>query len=352
MRSVCWHLLAVLLVAGVAVLALGEPPTVQAVKQERNHCGVASAETILRAYGDPGVWTGQRALGAALCARMPDYKLRRPPAKGVHEAYYPAFKETYQSELAELLMDRGYCVISTRKSIDRRSKRIRPQVWDLLRTHLLQGHLAIIHVSGHYMVATGIDLPAQTLYFVDPRRPGTVFSADLETFASGASFHTKPDGTLRPGWSGRTLIVWKGKPVNRPDQCPVCQTVTRGRSHRYCKQCRCFIDRRPHNRVQRTIDAIVGTREGLGVTRLQRPRLRTALRALEAEGFSKADIRQGLLHYPLVGPDRKRLATLYRYAEETDVDLTRLTIDDLAEIVAAGERWRTMLESRRARRQP
>jgi hypothetical protein len=92
--------------------------SIQAVRQKLHHCGPACAETILRAYGIHDSWVEQTALAAALCARLPEYKSRHPEARDALERYYPDFVETYQPELAEILIDHGFCVISTRRSIE------------------------------------------------------------------------------------------------------------------------------------------------------------------------------------------------------------------------------------------
>jgi hypothetical protein len=328
----------------LARMALADPPGIRAVQQKPNHCGVACAETILRSYGDHGPWATQEALAAAHCARVPELKVRRPATGDCAERYYPDFKETYQSLLAEMLIDHGYCVISTRSSQDRKTGAIRPAVWDLLRDHLRAGHLAILHVPGHYLAATGLDERAGRLYFVDPSRVDQIFSAPIEQFVAGESFHKHHDGRERPGWDGRALIFWRGEPINRPDRCPVCGQQSPGETYSHCKACRCFIDRRPDGRVQRAIDFIASSAEDLGTTRLSRTRLRSRIRALfRSDELNEQDVRQALLHYPLVSVNPESIITLHRHAESNKLDLSQLTFDELIEVVAGGDRWHEVL---------
>jgi hypothetical protein len=327
--------------------AFGDEPTVRAVKQKRHHCGVACAETILRAYRNRRPWTKQEQLAAALCARLPEFKDRRPAAADAVEAYYPEFKETYQPELAELLIDHGYCVVSTRASVDKEAGNVRPDVWELLRKHLAEGHLAIIHVPGHYLAATGIDMERRILYFVDPWRTEKVFHVSFDVFAGGKSFHTTRGGEPRPGWDGRTLIFWKGEAVNQQDRCPVCGGLSAGKTYAYCRKCRCWIDRREHGRVQRALDEFVAGRRDEHITNLSKPWLRVKVRELLQGEFTAADLRAALRHYPLVNDDPQRFATLQRHAAARKLDLAQLSLDDLVEIVSSGDRWRNVLEQRR-----
>jgi hypothetical protein len=329
-------------------LASSKPPPIRAVKQEPHHCGVACAETVLRAYGQRGAWTKQTAMGAALCARMPEFKARRPAASDAIESYYPQFKETYQPELAEFLIDHGYCVISTRSSADAESKKPLPAVWELLRGHLAQGHCAIIHVPGHYVVATGVDAESETLFFVDPWRADEVFSVPFDAFASGRSFHSNRSGEPRPGWDGRALIFWQGEPINQKDRCPVCGEVTAGKRHAYCGKCRCLIDRRDGNGVQLALDGIASCIRNDHITDLRRAILRRKLkRRIKSGEFAEADVRQALLHYPLVNSNPDRFETLHRYREREKVDLDALSLDDLIDIVAASDQWQAVLAARK-----
>lgn len=333
--------------------AFGDEPAARAVKQKPHHCGVACAETILRAYRNRRPWTKQEQLAAALCARLPEFKHRRPAAADAIEAYYPEFKETYQPELAELLIDHGYCVVSTRASVDGETGSVHSDVWKLLRKHLAEHHLAIIHVPGHYLAATGIDPEKRILYFVDPWRTAKVFCVSFDVFAGGKSFHTTRGGKPRPGWDGRMLIFWKGEAVNQQGRCPVCGGLFAGKTYAYCRQCRCYIDRREHGRVQCALDEIVRCRRDERITNLGRPRLRAKVHKLLAGGeFTEADLRTALLHYPLVSDDRERFATLQRHAAAQKLDLSPLSLDDLVETVSSGDRWRNVLDQRRAAAQP
>ncbi len=344
------------LAATIALLPAGaqaDGPPVRAVVQKPRHCGVACAETILRAYRNRRPWTRQTALAATLCARMPEFKWRRPAADEAIETYYPDFQETYQPELAELLIDRGYCVISTRSSIDRETKKVTLHVWELLQDHLAQNHMAIIHVPGHYLVVTGIDPEQRIVYFVDPWRAKEVFSTNFSAFAGGQSFHTTRFGKPRPGWDGRMLIFWKGAPRNHPDHCPVCRAATTGKTYAYCRKCRCYIDRRPHNRVQRAIDVLVTCRRDETLTNLSRARVRTAFRRLEQEDrFRTTDLRAALLHYPLSTSVERRFATLHRYAEAHAIDLSPLSVADLIAVVTSQDDWREAVQTRLASRKP
>lgn len=324
-----------------------EPPDVRAVKQKPHHCGVACAETILRAYGEREWWTKQEALALALCARLPEYKSRGPGPADALEAYYPRFKETYQSQLAELLIDHGCCVVNTRSSVDAESGRIQPQVWSLLRDHLAQGHMAVIHVPGHYLAATGADADTEVLYFVDPWRPGQTFTAPFEVIAAGQPFSAKRSGEPRPGWDGRALIFWMGEPINQPNRCPACGETTAGAKYSFCKRCRCLIDRRENNHVQRAIEEIARCAKERVVTDLNGGAVRGRLRRLiRKEACREADIWAALSHYPLAGDDPDRLETLHRYAEREGVALDSLSVDDLIEIVTAGEEWAAVLSDR------
>jgi hypothetical protein len=331
----------------ISATAWGEPPAVRAVKQKPYHCGVACAETILRAYGERGAWTKQENLALALCARMPLYKSRGPGPADALEAYYPRFLETYQSQLAELLIDHGCRVINTRASVKKDSGGIRPPVWDLLRDHLAQGHMAVIHVPEHYLAATGVDLDKKVFYFVDPWQPRETFEASFETIASGKPFSTKRNGEARPGWDGRALIFWMDKTVNQRDQCPACDQITEGASYSFCRQCRCLIDRREHHRAERAIDAIARCTKEHEVTNLNASTVRSRLRRLVKNGTcQEADIRASLLHYPVMGDDPDRLETLHRYAERQNLSMDQLSNEDLLEIVTAGESWEETLRER------
>lgn len=329
------------------------PPPVRAVKQRAQHCGVASAETILRAYGEGQAWTKQNKLAAALCARLPDYKRRHSRAADAKERYYPQFPETYQSELAELLIDRGYCVLNTRVSIDSETKRPMRRVWEMLRDHLEQGHLAVIHVPGHYMTATGVNLKRKVLYYVDPYRTKERFSTSFEAFRKGEPFHAKRSGDLRPGWDGRVLIFWKGEPINLRDRCPVCGNISKGERWAFCRTCRCFIDRRKNHRVQRALDVISDCIVRDEITRLHKPALRKKLQDLLHTGkLREQDIKQALLHYPVVGDQEDRLMTLHRYAETKAVDLDGLSLNVLVDIICAQELWQKALQDRLEEVQP
>lgn len=326
----------------------GDEPAVRAVEQKPHHCGVACAETILRAYRNRRPWTKQEQLAAALCARLPEFKHRRPAAADAVEAYYPEFEETYQPELAELLIDHGYCVVSTRASVDKKTGNVHPDVWKLLRKYLAEHHLAIIHVPGHYLAATGIDAEKRILYFVDPWRTEKVFSVSFAVFAGGKSFHTTRGGKPRPGWDGRALIFWKGEAVNQQDRCPVCGRLSAGKTYAYCRQCRCWIDRREHSRVQRALDEIVACRRDEHITNLSKPRLQAKVRKLLEGKFTAADLRAALRHYPLVNDDPQRFATLQRHAAARKLDRAQFSLDDLIEIVSSGDRWPNVLAQRRS----
>ncbi len=326
--------------------AFGDEPGVRAVKQKPHHCGVASAETILRAYRNRRLWTKQEQLAAALCARLPEFKHRRPAAADAIESYYPKFEETYQPELAELLIDRGYCVVSTRASFNEDTGEVRPDVWQLLRKHLAAKHLAVIHVPGHYLAATGIDTEEKILYFVDPWRTEKVFSVSFDVFISGQSFHTTRGGKPRPGWDGRALIFWEGEAINQQNRCPNCRDLSTDKTYAYCRQCRCWIDRRKDARVQQALDEIVACRQDESITNPSEPRLRRRIRKLLKGKFTEADLRAALRHYPLVDNHPKRLATLERHATAKQIDLAQLSLDDLIEIISSGDRWLNVLEDR------
>lgn len=322
-------------------------PSIHVVKQRPHHCGTACAETILRAYGTHDSWAGQTALAAALCARLPEYKSRHPEAKGALERYYPDFIETYQPELAELLIDHGYCVINIRKSVDPVTGKPLESIWNVIRSHLSQGHMAIVHIPKHYLGVTNMDSVKQKLYFVDPLIPEEIFSCSLSTFASGESFHHKRDGSARGGWDGRALIFWNGKSINQQDQCPICGDTSSGMRYTYCRKCRCFIDRRASNRVQKAIDVISNCTEESNITQVNESQLRSRFRNLATQpGFGEMDLKQALLNYPLVSQNLKRLETLSRCSEYGATELGGLSLDDLIEIVSAGEQWKHKLESR------
>ncbi len=313
---------------------------VQVVEQKLHHCGPACAETILRAYGIHDPWVEQTALAAALCARLPEYKSRHPEAKDALERYYPDFVETYQPELAELLIDQDFCVISTRKSIESATGEPMESVWSVLKFHLDQGHKAIIHVPKHYLAIVDIDLTKQELHFVDTLMPESQFSCSFSTFSSGASFHHKPDGSPRGGWDGRTLIFWTGESVNQRDRCPICGETSTGMRYTYCRKCRCFIDRRISNGVQKAIDVISACIEENDITRVDETQLRTGFRSLAAEkGFKETEFRQALLIYPLAGQNPNRIETLSRYTGSRQIDPESLSLDDLMRVVSAGGKW-------------
>lgn len=335
----------------VTGVALAGPPRVDVVKQRRHHCGVASAETILRSYGDRDAWTRQTAIAAALCARLPEYKARHPEAADAIERYYPDYQETYQPLLAEFLIDHGYCVVNTRASVDRGTGKPDPQVGGLLREHLAKGHRAVLHVPGHYMSAIGVGEAGKTLYFVDPLHPKSVFSTPFETLAGGGSFHRFPSGKPRPGWDGRALIFWKGAAINKKDRCPVCGHVSAGSQRTYCRRCLCFIDRRTSNGVQLALDAVASTIVKRDITRIQddelRPRLR---RLLKAGSFTENQLTEALLHYPLAGPDPHRLVTLHRHGKDRAIDYANLSLNDLIGVISAHKRWPKVLDERLAAR--
>lgn len=319
-------------------------PDVRAVPQKPHHCGVASAETILRAYGVTEGWADQTALAACLCARLPDFKTRHPAAADAKERYYPDFEETYQPELAELLIDRGFCVISTRTSLDSETKRPEEFVLRLLGEHLQKGHMAVLHVPGHYVVGIAVDQEAKELHFVDPWRPDEEFHCPWSRFANGESFHTRRDGKDRPGWDGRALIFWPGEGVNLPDRCPVCGK-TPPDQRRYCPTCRAWTDRRKSRGVQRVLDAVAECRVGPAITDVNRLRLRRTLRRLVEEGVATdAEVHTALCRYPLTGDDPERLMTLHRYAaDRPEVDLERLSPDDQIKLVTTREDWQNRL---------
>lgn len=319
-------------------------PVVQVVKQKPHHCGIACAETILRAYGIHDSWVEQTALAAALCARLPEYKSRHPEAKEALERYYPDFVETYQPELAELLIDHDLCVINIRKSLDPATGKPLESVWDVLRSHLAQGHMAIIHVPKHYLAIVRIDLVKQELYFVDALMSEAVFSCSLSTFSSGASFHHKIDGSPRGGWDGRTLIFWVGAPINQSNRCPICADMSTGMRYTYCPKCRCFIDRRASNEVHKAIDVISACIERNDITQVDESQLNSRFRSLATQdGFRETELRQALLNYPLVGQNPNKIETLYRYKESSHMDLESLSLHDLIRIVSAREQWENEL---------
>jgi hypothetical protein len=301
-------------------------------------------ETILRAYGVRDRWAEQTRLAAALCARLPEFKHRFPAAGGAIERYYPQFEETYQPELAELLIDRGLNVISTRTSSGPGGPD--SAVWSLLRDHLRAGHLAVIHVPGHYLAATGIEESEDgtcALHYVDPGRPNESFSIPCAQFGSGRPFAKKRNGDDRPGWDGRVLIFWqpdKQPQINVPHRCPACREHTPANTFRYCRTCRVLVERRESNAVQRAIDAISDSRRSPDITSLDARKLHRTCRYLIATGkFDAADLKTALLHYPLPGGKPDRLQTLQRYAASEEVDLTGLSLYELIAIVAAGRDW-------------
>lgn len=339
---------AVLLLA-VLTSARAAPPEVRAVSQRLNHCGVASTETILRAYGETAPWIRQNALALAQCVRIPEFRTRNPDAGDIQERYYPDFVETYQTILAEMLIDRGYSVVSTRASLDPKTKRPIAKVWDMLLGHIQRGRLAIIHVPGHYMVATGVDARRNELLFVDPARPGTTFRVSFDKFASGESFHASVDGSPRPGWDGRALILWKGSPINDRDTCPNCRRKTVGRTYRFCKGCRCFIDRRQSNHVQFALDTMAACCRLDDVTEFDESELRAAVnRLLTIHHYEEKDVASALRQYPLYSEQRESLLTLDRVARSQKIDVSALSVGDLTAIIAAKRRWPEVLQERMA----
>jgi hypothetical protein len=313
-------------------------PSIQVVRQKPHHCGTACAETILRAYGINDLWVEQTALAAALCARLPEYKSRHPEARAALERYYPDFVETYQPELAEFLIDHGYCVVNIRKSVDPATGRPLIFVWDTLKSHLAQGHMAIIHVPKHYLVFIGIDSAKQELYFADTLIPEEVFSCSFSAFSSGLNFHNKRDGSSRGGWDGRALIFWEGKSVNQKDRCPICGDISTGMRYTYCRKCRCFIDRRVSYKVQKAIDVVSTCVEDKNIAQVDKNRLKAGFNSLlTQEGFKEIDLKQALLNYPLAGETPNRIDTLYRRNENREMDLQKLSLDDLIRIVSSDE---------------
>jgi hypothetical protein len=290
---------------------------------------------------------GQTAIAAALCARLPEYKSRHPEAKAALERYYPDFVETYQPELAEFLMDHGYCVINIRKSIESATGKPMESVWNVLKSHLAQGHMAIVHIPKHYLAVILVDSDKQELYFIDPLMPERSFPCSFTAFSSGASFHHKIDGSPRGGWDGRALIFWKGEPINQKDRCPICRETSGGMKYVYCRKCRCFINRRASNGVQKAIDDISTCIEENIITRVDVDRLKAKFGNLRAQRkYKETDLKQALLNYPLVGQNPNRLETLYRHNEDRSMDLDKLSLDDLIKIVSSGEGWKRELETR------
>jgi hypothetical protein len=328
-------------------IADDENLSMQFVKQKLHHCGPACAETILRIYGDRDSWMDQTTIASALCGRLPEYKLRHPEAKTALERYYPDFVETYQPELAELLMDYGYCVINIKNSVNPATGHPSESVWDILKSHLIQGHKAIVHIPKHYLALIDIDIDKQRLYFVDTLIPEEVFSCSFSAFSSGLSFHQRLDGSQHGGWDGRTLIFWKGETINQKDQCPICRERSTGMSYTYCSECGCFINRRYSNKVQKAIDAISNCTEGKGITKVNPDLLKTRFgNMITKEGFNEADLRQALLHYPLFSENRDKIETLHRANQQRIIELENLSLDDLIEIVSSGEKWENELEIR------
>jgi len=255
------------------------------VSQDAYHCGAASAETILRAYGGFEPWMDQHAIARAVLNRTPEYKSRHPEAADAWEGYYPDLRGgLYQPVLAEFLIDKGYGVISTKTVPEGDRPSGLDKAWTILEKELRGGRKAILHVPGHYMAVLGIE--EGTLRFGDPRLPDGRFSVRPEVLVTGASFHADREGRSRPGWVGRSLAFGPGGGRNAKDRCPCCGGETPGARHPYCRLDRCFIDRRASNRVQLALDALADS----------------PARDLVARGlFSEAEVEAALDFFPL-GP--------------------------------------------------
>ncbi|MCE7875155.1 hypothetical protein DYH09_32980 [bacterium CPR1] len=318
----------------VLILAGALAAEVATVRQLPNHCGVASAETVARLLGLELAGLDQRSLALCHNARIPEFAARtgdRP-----QEQVYPAYLETHQALLAEILIDRGLRVLSFRESLDS-SAHVLPQVFDCTLKELRAGHPAVFHVPGHYMVFER--LAGREIVFRDPARPEEAFRVPLKMLTdSQRSFHSKPNGQTRPGWDGRVLFFWKGRP-NRADQCPVCHQSTPGRTFRYCRTCRVLVDRRRGD-VGRALDALALSCQDFHQTALSRSEVtRAAASARCGLKLSEQDWRQALIHYPLHGPKGGATVTLNRLAQQGKLSLDDLSTSKLEEIVSSAERW-------------
>jgi len=319
-----------------------EPPAIEIVYQQRQHCGPACAETILRAYGDTEPWTRQSALGRILCARLPEFKRRLKNTEAL-ERYYPDFEEAYQTELAEVLIDHGYCVVDIYK--DPAAPVLKPRHWVLLKKHLLLGHMAIIYVDRHYLAAVGVDETSETLHYADTRYPWKLFACSFKQFCSGTSFGLLDAGRPGKGWDGRALIFWKGRPIDPQKICPACGRLPPRQPHT-CPY-RCYRDQRTSRGVQLALDALALSASEKDITRLDVGAARRSLNALlAARRCTPQDCATALQDYPVKGSDPQRLQTLRRWAADTSEDLAKLALDDLLYVVSGGEAWQERFKER------
>jgi hypothetical protein len=295
----------------------------------------------------------QRRLASMLSCRLPEYKSRHPEAVDAWEGLYPDFRGgMYQPVLAELLLDRGWSVVSTLSAEGPAGRARREKSWETLRRHLLEGHRAVLHIPGHYLAALAFDAAQDELLFADPRMPERRLRVAAARLVEGSSFHRTPGGEQRPGWIGRALIVWPG-PRPAPGECPCCRGVTPRASHPYCRACGCFIDRRASTGVQRALDAFAEAAPAEDPTAVSAARLRAAAEELSSRGAaSTPELRTALLHYPLRGHAGTRgVCTLARHAAQRGLDLAPLSGAELERIVAAGDSWEGELNRLLAGRQ-
>ncbi|NUM53568.1 MAG: hypothetical protein HUU46_07995 [Candidatus Hydrogenedentes bacterium] len=321
----------------------------KSVRQKRMHCGVAAMETILRFCGETSSDFAQDRLGLRHNARIAEYKLRYPQQNFV-EQNYPAYESSEQPIMMEMLIDDGFCVISTRSSLNKDGSEVLPQVAALMEDQLRAQHWMVIHVEAHYVAISAFDEKTREVMVNDPNNPVFRNTLPLETVADpNGKWIVNSRLQVRKGWNGRFLAFWRPKDDaekqwNAVDTCPVCREVTAGQTHQVCAKCRVYIDRRKDRSVQRGLDAIARAAGpkyqwdvSLGLLR------RFRVGDPEVKDISEDAWRQALVCYPLYTKEKEKIETLARYASRAGLDLSALKTKELEQVVTSGNRWYGML---------
>lgn len=319
------------------------------VEQEKMHCSVASAETILRYYGDDSPELSQRHLALMHCARLPEIKTRIGWINST-PVYYPNYKGTNFPTLSEILIDHGYTVIYTKKSITEDGRGIKKEVVDILLKHLESDHLGLLSTSGHSMVITGYDPRMKRIHFEDPARPLYPSYVALKKFTDPTrSWHLSRRGRVYKGWDGRLIIFWKPatdeeRKLNSKDRCPACGEYFPGKRDSFCYQCNAFIDRRSNNQVQRGLDLIALSTENFNQTAVDLQKMRNAYAKLSGDmRISEKNWRTALINYPLEPVNGSEVVTLRQYMSGSKHSYDTLSTTQLENIVASGDRWKDLL---------
>lgn len=342
--------------ASILILAFAGSWTSQAVlpvPQKEEHCGVASLATLLPIVGGADAAESQDALAVQHNARIPEFHERRPQGAPPMQ-YYPEYRFTFQPILAEMLIDRGYCVISTRSMMDWESGKPKEIVVRILEDMLDAGRLGLVSFDTHYMAVTGYDRPLRRIRFADPLRPTQPFATGFEIFTDGMTrWHATPDGLPFDPWYGRMLFFWKPesaaeRDLNLPGVCPYCRKPEPDTDRVYCRECGVYIERRTERGLYRALDTVALTALDHVQTRLEPDRVRVAgANAVATGALTESDWRTGLTYYPLAPRRDEPMPYIASVAKLHGVRVQSISTAGLESIVCSSEKWPSALADAR-----